>query len=163
VVKVLPPELAVAGSAARFKREIELTVRLQHPHILPILTSGSFGDSPYYITPFIDGESLRARLAREGKLPLDDIERILKDVAGAVVYADARGVLHRDVKPGNILLAGDNAILADFGIARAMSTTATPLTGSGVRPGTPGYMPPEMWVDERADAYALGVVAYEML
>ena len=163
VVKVLPPDLVSEASTSRFKREIELTVRLQHPHILPILTSGEFEDGLFYITPYIQGESLRARIEREGKLPLDDILRILKDVSGALAFAHQRGIVHRDIKPGNILLSDGHAILADFGIARAVSTTATPLTESGVAPGTPAYMAPELPTDERADVYALGVVAYEML
>ena len=163
VVKVLPPELVSTQSTARFKREIELTVRLQHPHILPILTSGAIDDVLYYITPHIPGESLRTRLAREKKLPLDDILRILKDVCGALAFAHQRSIVHRDVKPGNILLTEGHAILADFGIARAVSTTATALTESGVAPGTPAYMAPELPTDEKADVYALGVVAYEML
>jgi len=163
VVKVLPPDLVSDASAARFKREIELTVRLQHPHILPILTSGEFEDGLFYITPYIQGESLRARIEREGKLPLDDILRILKDVSGALAFAHQRGIVHRDIKPGNILLSDGQAILADFGIARAVSTTATPLTESGVAPGTPAYMAPELPTDERADVFALAVVAHEML
>ena len=163
VVKVLPPDLVSTASIARFKREIELTVRLQHPHILPIITSGAYDDVLYYITPFIPGESLRERIARDGKLPLDDIVKILRDVGGALAFAHQRGVAHRDIKPGNILLADGHAILADFGIARAVSTTATPLTDSGLAPGTPAYMAPELPTDERADVYALGVVAYEML
>jgi serine/threonine-protein kinase len=163
VVKVLSPELVSTQSAARFKREIELTVRLQHPHILPILTSGAWDDCLYYITPYIAGESLKARIEREGKLPLDDIVKILRDVSGALAFAHQRGIVHRDVKPGNILLAEGHAILADFGIARAVATNATPLTGSGMTPGTPAYMAPELPTDEKADVYALGVVAYEML
>ena len=163
VVKVLPPDLVSTASIARFKREIELTVRLQHPHILPILTSGEWGDGLYYIAPYIPGESLRARIEREGKLPLDEVLKILKDVSGALAFAHQRGIAHRDIKPGNILLADGHAILADFGIARAVSTTATPLTESGVAPGTPAYMAPELPTDERADVYALGIVAYEML
>jgi len=163
VVKVLPPDLVSTTSIARFKREIELTVRLQHPHILPILTSGAWDDVLYYITPYMPGESLRARIARERRLPLDDILRILRDVSGALAFAHQRGIVHRDIKPGNILLADGHAILADFGIARAVSTAATPLTDSGIAPGTPAYMAPELPTDERADVYALGVVAYEML
>jgi serine/threonine-protein kinase len=163
VVKVLSPELGSAADVARFKREIDLTVRLQHPHILPILTSGSWADGLYYIAPFIPGESLRARIDRDKRLPLDEILRILEDVSDALAFAHQRSIVHRDVKPGNILLADGNAILADFGIARAVSTTATPLTGSGMTPGTPAYMAPELPTDERADVYSLGVVAYEML
>jgi hypothetical protein len=163
VVKVLPPDLVSTASIARFKREIELTVRLQHPHILPIITSGSYDDVLYYITPYIRGESLRERIAREGRLPLEDILKILRDVCGALAFAHQRGIAHRDIKPGNILLAEGHAILADFGVARAVSTTATPLTESGVTPGTPAYMAPELPTDERADLYALGMVAQEML
>lgn len=163
VVKVLPPDLVSTTSIARFRREIELTVRLQHPHILPIITSGSYDDVLYYITPLIPGESLRERIEREGKLPLADILRILRDVGGALAFAHQRGIAHRDIKPGNILLAEGHAILADFGIARAVSTAATPLTESGVAPGTPAYMAPELPTDERADLYALGIVAQEML
>jgi serine/threonine-protein kinase len=163
VVKVLAPELVTGTSRARFRREIELTVRLQHPHILPVLTSGAWGDVLYYVTPFIPGESLRVRLAREGALPFEDALRIVRDVCGALAFAHHRGVVHRDVKPGNVLLAEGHAILADFGIARAVLTSATPLTGSGMTPGTPAYMAPELPTDETADVYALGVVAYEML
>jgi serine/threonine-protein kinase len=148
VVKVLSPELVSTESTARFKREIELTVRLQHPHILPILTSGSWEDVLYYITPFIPGESLKARIERDRKLPLDDIVKILRDASGALAFAHQHGIVHRDVKPGNILLAEGHAILADFGIARAMVTNATPLTGSGMAPGTPAYMAPELPTDE---------------
>jgi TolB-like protein len=162
VVKVLTPDLETETSIARFKREIELTIRLQHPHILPIITSGEWSDGRYYITPFA-GESLRARIAREKILPLADILEILKDVSSALSFAHSRGIAHRDVKPGNILLADGRAILADFGIARAANTMSTPLTISGLRPGTPAYMPPGVCSDERSDYYALGVVAFEML
>jgi serine/threonine-protein kinase len=163
VVKVLSPEHASETSSARFKREIELTVRLQHPHILPILTSGATPDTLYYVSPFIPGESLRARIERDGKLPLSDVVRFLRDVSGALAFAHQRGIVHRDVKPGNILLAEGHAILADFGIARAVATNATPLTGSGMVPGTPAYMAPELPTDEKADVFALGVVGCEML
>jgi tetratricopeptide (TPR) repeat protein len=163
VVKVLSPELVTDTSTARFKREIELTVRLQHPHILPILTSGARDDALYYITPFIPGESLKARIERDGKLPLDDIIKILRDASGALAFAHACGVVHRDVKPGNILLAEGHAILADFGIARAVGTQTSQLTVTGVMPGTPAYMAPELPTEEAGDVYALGVVAYEML
>ncbi len=163
VVKVLPPELVSDQSAQRFKREIEITVRLQHPHILPVLTSGTWKDGSYYITPFIAGESLRARIEREKKLPLDDIVKILGDIGSAVAFAHARGIIHRDIKPGNILFADGESILADFGIARIVSTEATPITTTGVMLGTPSYMAPEMATHEAADVYSLGVVACEML
>jgi serine/threonine-protein kinase len=163
VVKVLPPELISDSSTARFQREIELTVRLQHPHILPILTSGSWAEGLYYITPYIAGESLRTRIERLGKLPLAEVISILHDISGALEFAHSRQVVHRDVKPGNILLSEGNAILADFGVARANTTTGTPITVSGVRPGTPAYMPPELFATSDGDLYALGIVAHEML
>jgi serine/threonine-protein kinase len=163
VIKVLPPELLTADSAARFEREIEVTVRLQHPHILPILTSGSWGDGLFYITPYIPGESLRTRLMRDGRLSIDEILSILDDVSGAIAFAHSRRVIHRDIKPGNILLADGHAILADFGIARAVVTAATPITITGLQLGTPDYMPPDESGTEAGDLYALGIVAYEML
>ena len=165
VIKVLPPDLINEMSVARFKREIDVTVRLQHPNILPVLTAGSLDDVLYYITPYILGESLRARITRDRKLPLDDVVRMLREAGDALAYAHSRGVVHRDVKPENILLSEGHAILADFGIASALSTSGGggSLTGSGMRPGTPAYMAPELPSDERADVYALGVVGYEML
>ena len=163
VVKVLSPELVSPTSIARFKQEIDMTVHLQHPHILPVLTSGASGDVLYYIAPFIEGESLRARIARDGRLPLDAVVRILRDASDALVFAHAHHIIHRDVKPGNILLAEGHAILADFGIARAMLEQSPPLTASGLMVGTPAYMAPELPTDHSADVFALGVVAYEML
>lgn len=163
VVKVLSPELVTETSTARFKREIELTVRLQHPHILPVLTSGARDDVLYYITPFIAGESLKARIQRDGKLPLNDVVKILTDASEALAFAHARGVVHRDVKPGNILLAEGHAILADFGIAKAVGADVTALTMTGVMVGTPAYMAPELPTEESSDVFALAVVAYELL
>src|SRR5438552_2496304 len=165
VVKVLPPDLTSETSVARFKREIEITVKLQHPNILPILTAGAFEGILYYISLYIPGESLRARLKREGKLPLADVVRVLREAGDALAYAHGQGVVHRDVKPGNILLSEGHAVLADFGIARALSMSGSDpsLTAGGVRPGTPAYMPPELESDERADVYGLGVVGYETL
>ncbi len=167
VIKVLPPEMAAGVSADRFRREILLAARLQHPHIVPLLTAGSAGDLLYYVMPFIKGESLRARLGREGELPLGDTVRILRDVADALAFAHGEGVVHRDIKPDNVLLAGGHALVTDFGVAKAVASSA-PLTSLGVALGTPAYMAPEQavaspQVDHRADIYALGVMAYEML
>jgi serine/threonine protein kinase len=172
VIKILPPELTSHMMAARFKREAEVTAHLQHPHILPIITAGEKGGLLYYIMPFIHGESLRERLRRENKLPIDEAVTILCEVAGALAYAHKQGVIHRDIKPENILLEDGQAVLADFGIAAALAgphhVTGERLTRTGMSMGTVGYMAPEQSlggtdVDSRADIYSLGVVAYEML
>ena len=173
VVKLLPPELTSDVSAQRFQREILVTAKLQHPHILPVLTAGARDGLLYYITPFVGDESLRQRIAQRGALPLDDTVRLLRTVADALAFAHALGVVHRDLKPDNIFLQHGYAILADFGIARAVeqATLGAPgerLTGTGMGLGTPGYMAPEQLagdadVDARADIYAMGIVAYEML
>jgi serine/threonine-protein kinase len=169
VVKVLPSELANEVSATRFRREIEIAARLQHPHILPVLTAGVSGSLLYFIMPYVTGESLRHRLSRERQLPLADALEILHEVADALAYAHASGVVHRDVKPENILLESGHAVLADFGIARALlQSTDGNLTATGLGIGTPGYMAPEQAagersVDARADVYALAVVGYEMI
>jgi len=170
VIKVLPPELASEVSAARFQREVTLAAHLQHPHILPVLSAGSREGLLYYITPFVDGESLRQRLAHEPQLPVATAVKILTETADALARAHTAGVVHRDIKPENILLQDGHALLADFGIARALheSTEAGRLTEAGAGIGTPGYMAPEQLagerhVDARADVYALAVVGYEML
>lgn len=170
VVKLLPPEQASAVSAARFKQEVELAAHLRHPHILPVLTAGARDDLLYYVMPYAEGESLRHRLTRERPLPVADAVRVLQEVADALEHAHMRGVVHRDVKPENILLEGDHAALTDFGVARAIASAhgSARLTGTGLAVGTPGYMAPEQvsgeaHVDARADIYALGVVGYEML
>ncbi len=170
VVKVLPPELTSEVSLARFKQEMEVTAHLQHPHILPVLTAGSSDNLLYYIMPYVAGESLRDRMEKEGSLPVDFSLRILGEVADALAHAHEHGVVHRDLKPENILLEGDHAVLADFGIARALLEVkgGERLTGTGLSVGTPGYMSPEQaagerHVDARADIYALAVVGYEML
>ena len=172
VIKILPPELTSDMMAARFKREAEVTAHLQHPHILPIITAGVKQGLMYYIMPFISGESLRERLKREHKLPIDHAVSILCEVASALAYAHKQGVIHRDIKPENILLQDGQAVLADFGIAAALAgpghVTGERLTRTGMSIGTVGYMAPEQSlggsdIDSRADIYSLGVVAYEML
>jgi serine/threonine-protein kinase len=167
-LKVLRPEMTAAVGAARFLREIEIERRLDHPNILPLLDWGWAGGCLYYAMPCIDGETLFDRIRRERQLSLDDALTIAREVAGALDYAHAQGVIHRDVKPANILLRGP-ALVADFGIARAViSAGGEQLTGSGVGLGTPEYMSPEQssqaaTVDNRTDIYALGCVFYEML
>jgi eukaryotic-like serine/threonine-protein kinase len=170
VVKLLPPEMASEATAERFRREMLLMARLQHPHILPVLDANSRDGLLYYVMPFVDGESLRARLAREGQLAVTDTVRILREIADALVCAHGVGVVHRDVKPENVLFQHDHAVLADFGVARglALAGLGDRLTGTGLGLGTVGYMAPEQLggepeVDARADLYALGVIAYEML
>ncbi|MBI3981431.1 MAG: serine/threonine protein kinase, partial [Gemmatimonadetes bacterium] len=170
VIKVLPPEMSAGVNVERFEREIQLAANLQHPHIVPLLTAGASGDLLYYVMPFIKGESLRAKLAREGELPIGEAVRILREVADALAYAHAEGVVHRDIKPDNVLLSGQHAVVTDFGVAKAVSasTGESSLTSLGVALGTPAYMAPEQAVadpnvDHRADIYALGALAYEML
>jgi serine/threonine protein kinase len=170
VVKVLPPEATADISIERFRREIQLAAGLQHPHIVPVLAAGLAGDILYYTMPLVDGESLRAKLAREGQLLLSETLRILCDVAEALVYAHAHGLVHRDIKPDNILISGNHALVTDFGVAKAVSaaTVDSTLTTAGIALGTPAYMAPEQAagetdVDARADLYALGCTAYEML
>jgi len=170
VIKALPPELAAAVSAERFRREIQLAAQLQHPHIVPLLTAGASEGLPYFTMPFVAGESLRARLAREKRLPVRDVQAILRDVAQALAYAHANGVVHRDIKPDNIMLSGGVALVTDFGVAKALSDAGkdSGVTSTGLALGTPAYMAPEQATadphsDQRADLYALGAVAYEML
>ena len=168
-IKVLRPEIAAALGPERFLREIEVAARLTHPHILPLHDSGEAAGFLYYVMPYIESESLRDRLEREGPLPLDEALRITREVAGALSYAHRHDVVHRDIKPENILLSGGEAVVADFGIARAITQAAgTRLTETGIPVGTPAYMSPEQAsgggpIDGRSDVYSLACVLYEML
>ena len=168
-IKVLKPELSASLGSERFLREIETTASLRHPHILPLYDSGAAGEFLFYVMPFVEGETLRDRLARERQLPLEDALQITREVADALGYAHGRGVIHRDIKPENILLENGHAVVADFGIAKAVtSATGEALTQTGTSIGTPQYMSPEQAagerdVDGRSDLYALGCVTYEML
>ena len=168
-IKVLHPELSAVLGPERFLKEIELTANLQHPHILALFDSGNVGGLLYYVMPYIDGETLRARLEREGQLPIADALRIATEAADALQYAHDRGVVHRDIKPENILLQNGHALVADFGIALAVEQAGgVRMTQTGLSLGTPHYMAPEQamgdrHVDARADTYALGAVTYEML
>ena len=172
VLKLLPPELASAVSTDRFRQEIRLAARLQHPHIVPLLSAGDAAGLLYYTMPFVEGESLRARLARAGELSVREAVRVLRDVAAALAYAHEHGVVHRDVKPDNVLISGGEALVTDFGVAKALSASVTGggsgLTSLGVALGTPTYMAPEQaaadpQTDHRADLYAWGCLAYECL
>jgi tRNA A-37 threonylcarbamoyl transferase component Bud32/tetratricopeptide (TPR) repeat protein len=167
-IKVLRPELAAALGRERFLREVTTTANLRHPHILPLFDSGEAGEFLFYVMPFVEGESLRDRLAREKQLPLDDALRIAREVADALHYAHTHGVVHRDIKPANILLDNGHAVVADFGIARAITAAGSEaLTETGLGVGTPLYMSPEQGagepMDGRTDQYALACVLYEML
>ncbi len=167
-LKILHAEIAESLGAERFEREIQLAARLQHPHILGVFDSGHTEGRLWFAMPFIDGESLRTRLARERQLPVAEATQIALEVADALEYAHEHGVIHRDIKPDNILLSGRHAMVADFGIARALTANQGALTQTGMSIGTPGYMSPEQAsgereVDARTDIYALGCVLYEML
>ncbi len=168
-IKVLRAELAAALGPERFLREIETTANLRHPHILPLYDSGQAGEFLYYVMPLVEGESLRDRLTREKQLPIEEALGIAREVADALGYAHSRGIIHRDIKPENILLEGGHAVVADFGIARAVSAAgADKLTRTGMSIGTPSYMSPEQAageenLDGRSDLYALGCVLFEML
>ena len=173
VIKVLPEDVAAGISVDRFRREIHVAAKLQHPHIVPVLSAGEIDGKPYFTMPYIAGEALNQRIAREGELPIDDAVRLLRDLASALAYAHRNGVVHRDIKPANILLADEYALVTDFGVAKALSASALnesvdTLTLEGSTLGTPAYISPEQAVadpatDHRTDIYSFGVVAYEVL
>jgi TolB-like protein/Tfp pilus assembly protein PilF/tRNA A-37 threonylcarbamoyl transferase component Bud32 len=168
-IKVLEPDVAAAVGPERFLREIETVAQLTHPHILPLFDSGRVDGLLFYVMPYVEGESLRGRLARERQLPVDEALHIAREVADALDYAHRHGVVHRDVKPENILLEEQHALVADFGVARAIATAGgETLTATGIAVGTPAYMSPEQAagekeLDGRSDLYSLGCVLYEML
>ncbi len=169
-IKVLRPELAATMGAERFEREIQVAARLTHPHILGVLDSGEADGFFYYVMPYVEGETLRERIARSGELPVSDTLRLLGEITEALGVAHKAGVVHRDIKPENILLSGRHALVMDFGVAKAVTEASgrQQLTTAGVALGTPAYMAPEQatadpQLDYRVDIYALGVLAYEML
>ncbi len=169
-IKVLRPDLAAALGPDRFMQEIEIAARLQHPHILGVHDSGSADGFLYYVMPYVEGESLRERLSRQGELPIHEAVRLLSEVADALAHAHSRGVVHRDIKPENVMVSGRHALVMDFGVAKAVSEASgrNKLTTLGVALGTPAYMAPEQasadpHIDHRVDIYALGVMGYELL
>src|SRR6266480_4486678 len=174
-VKVLRSDACPVNGAERFLREIRIAAHLTHPHILPLIDSGESGGVLFYVMPYIEGETLRERIAGMGELPIPESIRILRHVTDALAYAHARGVIHRDIKPENVLLSDRHALVADFGVAKALSdlsssamtATTNLITAMGTTVGTPAYMAPEQVggdvVDHRADLYAIGVAAYDML
>jgi serine/threonine-protein kinase len=173
VVKVLPPEVAAGVKVERFKREIQFLARLTHPHIVPLLAAGGEGGLFYYVMPFIPGESLRTRIIDGGELPVAQVVRTLREVASALAFAHENGIVHRDIKPDNVLLSGGSAMVTDFGVAKALSVSTSDgdpnsLTSLGIALGTPSYIAPEQAtadpaMDHRADLYSLGAMGYEML
>src|SRR6266545_4076765 len=168
-IKLLKPELAAMLGTERFLLEIEIVAGLSHPHILPLFDSGDANGVPYYVMPYVAGESLRGLMDRKGQLPIVDAVKIAREVAGALEFAHEQGVVHRDVKPENILLAGGHAVITDFGIARAIDVASNErLTMLGIAVGTPAYISPEQAagdpnVDARSDIYSLGCMLYEMM
>ena len=173
VIKVLPPEIAAGVKVERFKREIQFLARLNHPHIVPMLAAGGEGGLSYYVMPFMQGESLRGRLQQRGALPQTQVVRTMREVASALAFAHENGIVHRDIKPDNVLLIGGSAMVTDFGVAKALSVSTgdgdpNSLTSLGIALGTPSYIAPEQatadpTTDHRADIYSLGAMAYEMI
>src|SRR5437867_2385216 len=175
VVKMLPAETAAGVSVERFKREIQVVAHLQHPHIVPVLSAGQIDELPFYTMPFVKGESLRTRLSRSGEMSVNEAVHVLRDVAAALAYAHGEGVVHRDIKPDNVIVSGGVAVVTDFGVSKAVDVavteggrTQTGITSLGVALGTPAYMSPEQasadpHVDHRADLYSFGCLAYELL
>jgi serine/threonine-protein kinase len=168
-IKVLRSELAQATDTRRFHREIAILARLEHPNILPVLESGSAGDALFYVMPYVAGETLGQRLLRTGPLPVETTIDIAGDIAAAIDHAHASGIMHRDIKPDNVMLGEQGALLCDFGIARALTVaTGEQITLTGLMVGTPEYMSPEQAtglgeINGRTDIYGLGCVLYEML
>src|SRR5947199_8255324 len=168
-MKGLDPEVSTRLLRERFIREVDLSSNLSHPHIVPIFSAGEVDGLFYYVMPYVEGESLRHRLLRDRKLPLETALHIARDVADALAFAHGQGIIHRDIKPENILLSGEHAIVADFGIARAISAAGSlTLTQAGQPTGSPGYKSPEQAMalgdlDARTDLYSLGCVLFEML
>jgi serine/threonine protein kinase len=169
-IKVLRPDLAHSLGPERFLREIHIIAKLQHPHILGLIDSGEAEGMLYYVMPYVTGESLRVRLAREGEMPISEAVWVLREIADALAHAHALQIIHRDIKPENVLFSSRHALVADFGIARAVTeaSTAGPITATGIVVGSPAYMAPEQaasdpQMDHRADIYAFGVLAYEVL
>jgi len=170
VIKLLSPELTESVNRARFRREIQVAAQLQHPHIVTLLSAGEDGELVYYTMPFIEGESLKHALEKNGPLPVREVIRVLYDVVDALGYAHARGVVHRDIKPANILRSGNHSLVTDFGVAKAINAAMAPsaMTSTGMAIGTPAYMAPEQLAgdpsaDHRIDIYAVGLLAYELL
>ena len=168
-IKVLHSHLAESLGPERFLREIQIAGRLQHPHIVPMYDSGRAGDLLYYVMPFVEGESLRQRLQRQRRLPIEDAVQIARAIAAALDYAHRQQVIHRDIKPENVMMHDGEAVVTDFGIAKAISAAASnSLTQTGMAVGTPSYMSPEqasgeVEIDGRADVYSLGAMLYEMV
>ncbi len=173
VIKVLPPDLAAGVNRDRFRREVQMAASLSHPYIVPLLNAGADGELLWFTMPYIAGESLRTTIERKGAMPITEVVRLLHDVVEALAYAHSRGVIHRDIKPGNILTDGQHALVTDFGVAKALSAALPSIgpaghTTSGMAIGTPAYMAPEQLAadpaaDHRMDIYAVGLLAYELL
>src|SRR6476660_4373692 len=170
VIKFLSPELTAGVNRDRFRREIQVAAQLQHPHIVTLLAAGEDGEIVYYTMPFIEGESLKTAIEKNGPMAVRDVVRVLYDVVDALAYAHTRGVVHRDIKPANILRSGNHALVTDFGVAKALNAAmpSSGMTSTGMAIGTPAYMAPEQLAgdpaaDHRIDIYAVGLLAYELL